>query len=231
MNRFISASLAAGLTTFSLVALCASSGCEAIGFVATTLDSETEVEFTAKYDGLNGKRIAVLVNAPLDAQYEHPTAVPRLCEYISAGLRDSCEGAKILPPSYAVAYQANNIYWYTMEIPKLAEALNVERLVIIDLVEYRLQAPGNSYLWDGMLLADVSVFEADGLDPMTPSFSERVKARYPSIDGVRREDAPQATVEQGLQIKFAQEATKLFYTYSRKKGDIEADVRKERHRL
>ncbi len=231
MNRFISASLAAALTAFSLTGLCASIGCEAIGYVAQAVDSETEVEFTAKYEGLNNKRIAVLVNAPLSAQYEHPTAVPRLCEYISAGLRDSCEGAKILPPSYAVAYQANNINWYTMEIPELAKVLGVDRLVVIDLVEYRLQAPGNSYLWDGVIIADVSVFEADGLDPMTPSFSERVKARYPSVDGVRREDAPQATVEQGLQIKYAQEATKLFYTYSRKKGDIEADVRKERHRL
>ncbi len=231
MNRLISALLAAAIASLLTAALAASSGCQAVGYAAEAIDSETDVEFVAKYDGLNGKRIAVFVDAPLDAQYEHPTAVPGLCDYISAGLKESCEGARILPPNYAVAYQANNIDWPTMDTEALAKVLGVERLVIIDLVEYRLQAPGNSYLWDGVIVGDINIFEADGADPTTPAFAQRVKVRYPSVDGVRREDAPAATIEQGLQIKFAQDTVNLFRTYTRKKGDLQAETRKERHRL
>lgn len=231
MIRLISTLLAAGAASLALAMLAASSGCEAIGYFAQAIDSETDVEFVAKYDGLNGKRIAVLVDAPLDTQYEHVTAVPALCDYISAGLKETSDGARILPPNYAVAYQANNINWPSMDIGDLAKALGVERLVIVDLVEYRLQAPGNSYLWDGVLVGDINIFEADGADPTTPVFSERVKVRYPSEDGVERDKAPAATVEQGLQIKFAQDTVNLFRTYTRKKGEIQADTRKERHRL
>jgi len=231
MSRLYSTLFAAGAGALLALTLAASSGCEAVGYVAGAIDSERDVEFVAKYDGLNGKRIAVLVNAPLDAQYEHPTAVPGLCDYISAGLKETSNDSQILPPNYAVAYQANHVYWPTMDTEALAKALGVDRLVIIELVEYRLQASGNSYLWDGVIVGDINIFEADGADPTAPVFSERVKARYPSVDGVRREDAPAATVEQGLQIKFAQETVNLFRTYTRKKGDLQADTRKERHRL
>lgn len=231
MKPFIARPLSWAVAGLCLAGLSLPTGCDAVGFVAQAVDSETEVEFKAEYEGLSGKRVAVLVDSPLDAQYEHPTAVPRLCEYLSAGLHEACDGARILPPNYAVAYQANNIYWPTMEIPRLAEDLKVERLVIVDLVEYRLQSPGNSYLWDGVIIADVNVFEADGADPMTPTFTQRVKVRYPPMDGIQRDQVPQAVIEQGLQVKFGQEATKLFYTYTRKKGDIDAEARKERHRL
>jgi len=231
MKSLIHTLLAAGAASLGLATLVASAGCEAFGYAVQSIDSESDVEFVAKYDGLNGKRIAVLVDAPLDTQYEHRTVVPALCDYISAGLKEIADGARILPPNYAVAYQANNINWPSMDLGDLARVLGVERLVIVDLVEYRLNAPGNSYLWDGVLVADINIFEADGADPTTPVFSERVKARYPSVDGKRREDAPAATIEQGLQIKFAQDTVNLFRTYTRKKGDIQADTRKERHRL
>lgn len=231
MNRILNAATAVVASTLLVGALGVGAGCEPIAFVAGAIDAEKDVEFTAEYEGLNGKRVAVLVDAPLDAQYEHPTAVPRLCEYFSAGLRESCDGAQILPPNYAVAYQANNVYWPTMDPEDLAAALKVDRLVIVDLVEYRLNAPGNSYLWDGVIVADINVFEADSADPGAVVFSKRIKSRYPSLDGVRRDQAPQSTIEQGLQIKFAQDATNLFRTYTRKKGDIDEEIRKERHRL
>ncbi len=207
-----------------------SAGCEAIGFVGEAVDSEQEVEFVARYTGLNGKRVAVLIDAPLDAQYQHPRAVPGLCEFISAGLREACEGAQIMPSNYVVAYQANNVYWYTMDIEDIAKALNVERIVMVDLVEYRLLAPGNSYLWDGVIVGDINIYETDSLDPNAIAFRERIKARFPSMDGVRRDQYPESTIEQGLQIKFAQDSVNLFRTYTRKKGDIKAEARKERHR-
>lgn len=207
-----------------------SSGCEVIGFVGEAVDSEQEVELVARYTGLNGKRVAVLIDAPLDAQYQHPRAVPGLCEFISAGLRESCEGAQIMPPNYVVAYQANNIYWYTMDIEDLARALKVDRIVMVDLVEYRLLAPGNSYLWDGVIVGDINVYETDSLDPNAIIFRERIKARFPSVDGVRRDQEPETRIEQGLQIKFAQESVNLFRTYTRKKGDIKAEAIRERHR-
>lgn len=231
MSKLISTLLAAGVASLALATFASSTGCEAIGYVSQAIDSDSDVEYVAKYGGLNGKRIAVLVDAQLDAQYEHPTAVPALCDYISAGLKETCDGAQILPPNYAVAYQANNVYWPRMDVGDLAKALGVERLVIIDLVEYRLQSPGNSYLWDGVILADINVYETDGADPTTPVFSERVKSRYPSVDGVRRDEEPAASIERALQIKFAQDTVNLFRTYTRKKGDIQADTRKERHRL
>lgn len=230
MNRFARITTEIAAAALLSAAWLTSAGCEVIGFVGDAVDSEQDVEFTAKYAGLNGKRVAVLIDAPLDAQYEHPRAVPGLCDLISAGLRESCEGAQILPPNYVVAYQANNVYWHTMDIEDIAKALKVERLVIVDLVEYRLMAPGNSYLWDGVIVGDINVYEADSLDPTAIAFQERLKVRFPPVDGVRRDQYPQTTIEQGLQIKFAQDSVNLFRNYTRKKGDIKDEARQERHR-
>ena len=41
---------------------------------------------------------------------------------------------------------------------------------------------------------------------------------------------PQTDIERGLQLVFAQETVRLFHPYVRKKGDLKAEVRQERHR-
>src|SRR5690606_19308630 len=102
----------------------------------------------------------ILIDAPLDIQYSYPGAVPMLTDLITLGVARHCPGARVLATREALSYQASNAHWAMEDYGKLAGDLGVTRLVLIDLVEYRLFEPGNSYVWDGAAVADVNVFEA-----------------------------------------------------------------------
>jgi hypothetical protein len=211
------------------VALLPLVGCDAIGYVNTVIEAEKDVEFQARYRGLDHHRVAVLVDAPLDVQFDRPMAVPGLCDLISGGISQYCEGARVRPPAQVIAYLANDVYWPMKDPAELAAALGVDRLVLVDLVEYRLNAPGNSYVWDGLIIAEIGVIEADGADPTTPVFRERVSARFPLVGSVSRDKEPEQKIEQGLQIGLSQKAIRLFFDYTRKAGDIDDEKRLERH--
>jgi hypothetical protein len=211
-------------------ALIVSAGCEAMGFAAEVIDDARKVEFKAQYTGLAEKNVAILVDAPIDVQVDHPASVPGLTDLLSSGIHTYVEGAQVRPPAQIIAFQQRHVFWPMMDIGDLARVLNVERLILIDIVDYRLVAPGNRYVWDGLLIADVNVYEADGIDPTQPVYRERLTARFPTVDGVRPDQATAREVEQGLQITFAQRVIRLFHDHTRLGADIKAEARRERRR-
>lgn len=206
------------------------SGCETVGYVTQAINADQDVQFQAKYRGLENKRVAVLVDAPMDVQFDYQNVVPGLCELISGGIHQYVEGTKVRPPMDVVAFLSNNVYWPMMDPAELAKKLDVQRLVLVDIVEYRLTTPGNSYLWDGVVIAEVGVIEADGVDSSAPVFSERITARFPVVDNVGRDKASATDIERGLQVATSQKIVRLFYDYTRKSGDIDKEQRRERLR-
>lgn len=202
------------------------SGClfaKGVGGMAESASRFSEVEIDARYRGLENQRVAVLVSAPYEIQYEHVAAVPSITDLISIGIAGGVPGAEVVPTRLALAYQANNVYWEQMDYGDIARDFGVSRLVLVDLVEYRLVAPGNSYVWDGYAAAEIDVIEiVDGRE-YRYGFSDRVIGRFPPVRGVGRDQEPQAAIEQGLQIEFSRRALWLFRDHTRTKDEIQKD--------
>jgi len=189
-------------------------GCEAGRFMAYAVagDGTTRtVQVKAQYRGLEGKTFAVLVAADDYTQFSYPGATTAISRDVTARITSEIPGVSPMDPGKVAQFQRENPYWITVPYGQLLERLGVERLVVVDLVEYTLREPGNSHVWQGQIVANVGVAEAGYGDGNALSFATTVKSRFPdnsSKVGVLNSD--DKTIQFGLLADFASRTTNLF---------------------
>ncbi|NBB84012.1 MAG: hypothetical protein GVY28_11480, partial [Alphaproteobacteria bacterium] len=137
-------------------------GCEILGFAAHVAGGgeAPPIEVTAEYEGLAERTVAVLVNADLPVLYQFPQAPLEITAAVNARLADGVAGIEMVKARDVVEYQQRNIYWNTTTPAELMANLGVDRLVMIDLIEFRTHEPGNTMVYRGVISARVKVFEA-----------------------------------------------------------------------
>ena len=210
--RRIAAVLAVGaLFGFALV----SSGCiaGAVGALGQQIERGKKLDVPAAYDGLEGKTCAVIVNADYATLVEHPAVVKNITANVSARIAQYVKDATVLPPATVLSWQYRTPQWRALPYGEVARELGVDRLIWIDLYEYRLNPIGNSYLWDGAAGANLGVIEADGLAPDEFVFQKNILARFPEKEGIGRESARREQIEQGLLTLFIQRSSWIFYRH------------------
>lgn len=185
--------------------------------IGANIEKEKEIEVLAKYRGLENKSVAVLAHTDMRTAYEHPTAIPNIVGNVANGIQKSVHGARVLDPRHCVAWMHQNPGWPTAPLADLASELDVDRVVVVDLFEYRLNPEGNSYLWEGVAAANVGVVERDGIDPDSYAEELQVISKFPDMEGIGREQAGAREIELGLQKSFVDEVSQLFYDHIEKK--------------
>lgn len=204
--------LAVGL----IAAVLASGGCAIMhlgGAMAQAWDEQKLVEKLPRYDGLENKTVAVIVDAPLEILYEHPDVVGQITTGITYRIGRDVPGARVVVPENVIAWQWQNPDWNTMAYGELAETLNVDRVVHVDLYEFRLNPPGNSWLWDGVCAASVSVIERDGFDPDVFADTFDIVGKFPDVEGVERSQAQASQIQTGVLAEFIKKSVWLFYKH------------------
>jgi hypothetical protein len=144
---------------------------------------------------------------------EHPTVVGQITANVAVRIARHVKGATVLPPGEVLNWQYRTPQWRALAHGEVAKELGVDRLVYIDLYEYRLNPVGNSYLWDGVAGANIGVIEADGLAPDEFVYTTNVVERFPDQEGVGRESARREDIERGLLTLFVQRSSWLFYRH------------------
>lgn len=168
----------------------------------------------AKYAGLTGKSFAVVVAADRVIQADYPDLVAQLTVTISERLKERASASGYVPGVRVLEYQYSNPRWVTMTLDELAREVGpVERLVFIDLQEYRLHDAGNQYLWNGVASGFVGVTEADGPIPDEYAYSEAINVSYPDTEGLGPEQIPLDTVSIVLTDRFIDRVTWLFFEH------------------
>ncbi|MFN8817161.1 MAG: hypothetical protein ACK5ZV_10505 [bacterium] len=168
------------------------------------------------YTGLQGKSFAVVVTADRVIQSDFPDLLPRLTTFITDDLvrnQPAIQAAGMVPAADVLQYQYNNPRWITLSYGRLAEQLGVQRLIIVDLLEYRLFEPGNKYLWSGRAAATVNIMESDGPLPDEAAFSKQLKVKFPDKDGIGPADMDIRIVNTELSRRLGQRASWLFYAH------------------
>jgi hypothetical protein len=169
--------LVLGLLATSAVGL---GGCELAGWAANGVAmAQPPVTVKAEYHGLDNKIVAVLVDADQAVLFEHPLAQYEVSAAVSARLAENIPGVKVIDAKQVVDFQQRNIYWNTSKLADVAAKLGANRLVVIDLIDYRWHEPGNINIWRGMVSASVNVVESDGPKPNDPAYSTTLTAAYP----------------------------------------------------
>jgi hypothetical protein len=207
----------ARLMAIGLVAAgCMLSGCafgKLIGGMAQNYEYSKLIEVHPVYMGLEDRTVAVLVDADLATLYEHPEVSLTIATNVARRIQDNVPGAQVAAPTYVADWQFRTPQWNAMPYGEIAERLGVDRVVHIDVYEYRLHPPGNRWLWEGVCAANVGVIERDGLDPDTYADVFNVESSYPPLKGVGRDSADSNLIQTALLALFVERASWLFYTH------------------
>lgn len=196
-------------------------GCNIFGFMGALEESRrrnSTHEIAAEYHGLQGKKYAVLVIADRYIQGEFPDIVPYLTNKITAQLSDpkaqtNVAAAGVIPANTLLAYLYEHPRWTAEPRGELAKELGVDRLIVVELLEYRLNDPGNSYLWDGEATGTLGVCETDGPAPDEFAFEKPIKVTYPDKEGYGPNEIPRNAVATELARRFVDRSAWLFYAH------------------
>ena len=192
-------------------------GCTAIGFMAESYKRESTHEVKAEYEGLAGKSFAVVVTADRMIEADHPGINDRMCAKITERL--SAQGnvplaGGFVPAKQVLRYLYDNPSWPARPLPELATGLGgVDRLVYIELTEYRLHEPGNPYEWSGVASANVSVLELDGTNPENFAFEKPLTVKFPDKKGVDSSQLGADGMTSVLSSRLVDRASWLFYNH------------------
>jgi len=217
MNR----SLVRILLGSTMLAVAASfGGCalpQIISAVGHNIEREMQIEVLSKYTGLENTTVAVLVHADHAMLYEYPMVKPNMTANIAARIQQNVSGTHVLAPSQVMTWEYQTPTWSSMPMGQVCELLDVDRVVYVDVLEFRLNPQGNRFLWEAAAVANVSVFERYSLDPDAPVEEFSVTSRFPDERTVTREQLRQEQVEAGIVGRFCQKVSWLFYDHKEDK--------------
>ena len=136
-----------------------------VGGMAQNFEYQKIKEVHAAYAGLENHSVAVVVDADMFTLYEHPEVAISVGANVARRLQAQVPGIRVMSPTRVAEWQFRTPLWSALPYGEMAESLGVERIVHIDLYEFRLNPPGNRWLWEGVCAANVGVIEPDGIDP------------------------------------------------------------------
>jgi len=189
-------------------------GCEVAGWLAHGVaGGPPKINVKAEYTALDNQAVAVLVDADMKTLYRQPQARYEICAVMSERIAANVPGVTVLDAKQVVDFQNRNIYWNTSAYSELAKRLGVTRLVIVDLIDYRLHEPGNVNIWRGLISANLGVAETDGSKPNDLAYQSVVQATYPPDNKVGVVNADARTIRLGTLDLFSRAAAGKFYDH------------------
>lgn len=168
----------------------------------------------AEYEGLQGHSVAVVVSVDRMILGTFPALATTLTNAITVRLADPANTGitGFVPPRAVLEFQYSNPDWTAWNYIDLVEEFGVDRLVYVDIYEFRLHEPGNAYLWEGVAVARVGVIEAEsGLDSFT--FVKDVQVGFPDGQGYGPQDFNEQTVRQALTGRLIDRVSWLMYEH------------------
>jgi hypothetical protein len=200
-----------------LVAAITLPGCTVLGFGGAMIESyrrNSTRPIEPEYTGLAAKKWAVVVSAPRSIQGEFPDLIPYLTSKITERLvqqQDSVAASGYVPAPVILNYQYQHPRWVTVSYSDLAKDLGVDRLICIEIQEYRLNEPGNQYIWTGIATGTLGVAELDSPAADEFSYSKTISVRFPDKTGMGQTDYSRAEVNTVLASRFIDRASWIFY--------------------
>ena len=189
-------------------------GCALVGATTYAIAGPTKtVTVPAEYTGLEGKSVAVMIAGDEYLLYRYPKAQILLATNIAARIVENIDGVRMVNPQPITKFQKENPEWMTLPYGELIQRVQVDRIVLVDLGDYRLHDPGNRELWRAVIEGNIGVVEADSRDPDNYAYYKGVRATFPEDGGVGVLESDQETVELAVTTLFAQKVAKLFYTH------------------
>jgi hypothetical protein len=198
-------------------------GCNIVGVVggmAEAYKQGSTHEIKADYTGLHDKSFAVVVAADRGIQAEHPDLVRHLTIKMTERLADNKNvprAAGFVPAEDVLTYMYQHPGWSSKPMSELAKELGgVQRVLYVEVFEYRLREPGNQYEWDGAAGGTVALIETDSPLPDDYAYQKQVTVKYPDKKGYGPADMTVSAVNTVLASRLIDRVTWLMYDHQEK---------------
>lgn len=175
------------------------------------------IDVKAEYLGLKDRSVAVLVWVRDYTEFNHPQARPAITRQITQRILTGVPGTTLADPDKVLKWQEANPYWATLPPSKWAESLKVERVVVVEIDEYRTHEPGDRYVLRGVISASVKVVEAEAADPDNFAAEYSKLVMYPTSEKLGSSTASEDQIEQITLVWFSEEAAGLFFDHQLKR--------------
>ncbi len=193
------------------------SGCVVSSYVGELLNPEGLEDVAALSRELDNQHVAVMIRTTPDILYTHPSSPEAVGTSIAALLDTNVEGITVIRPQDVLAYQTENPGWDAMFHRDLLEGLNVDRIVLVDLYEYRLHEPGNPHLILGYAAADVFVLSSDATDVEEYVFQNHSAGQWPPNTEIGSPTVDRDLAQRNLLGTFALEVAGMFYDHQKQR--------------
>ncbi len=202
------------------VVLAAAGGCNIVGIFggmaeSYKLDSTHEIE--AKYTGLRGKTVAVVVAADPSIASKYPDLIAAISTRVTENLADVKNDTDVVGvaiPVDVLEYTYNHPGWAAKSMTDLGKELGgVQAIVMIEINDFHLNDPGNAYLWNGVAQGDVGVFDLTSSTPTEYAHRTSISVKFPDKAGQGPETFSAAIVNSQLARRFIDRASWLFYNH------------------
>lgn len=188
-----------------------------LGGMAQNAEYQKLIQVLPEYEGLENHTVAVLVNTDLSTLYEYPQVARQIAAGISLNIQKAIPSARVMHPDQVIAWQFNTSQWSALPYGDIAASLKVDRIVYIEMYEYRIHPPGNSWLYEGVCAATVGIIERGNIDPDSFAQAMNTTTTFPNIKSLTRDEATPERVQLGLLSKFITETSRLFYEHIKPK--------------
>jgi hypothetical protein len=176
---------------------------------------EEVIDVEAQYTDLTNRSVAVVVSMSDYAQFNHPEAKQAITDEMVRRIKANVPGVTVTSPSEVLQWQQDNPYWATRPPSMLINQLKVERLILVEIGEYRTHEPGDKHVLRGVISASINIVEAEADDPdnFGASFSKNTMYPEPNESKIGRVGDDEAVIEVRTQIRFCESAAGLFYDH------------------
>lgn len=173
------------------------------------------IDVKAQYLDLANRSVAIVVSMSDFTEFRHPQAKQMISEEMTRRIQTNVPGVTLTSPREIIAWQKENAYWATRPPSMLIKQLKVERLVLVEIGEYRTHEPGDKHVLRGVISASVNIVEAEATDPdnFVASFTKHVMYPEAGESKIGRVGDDEALIEVRTQIRFCETTAGLFYDH------------------
>lgn len=219
-NRWGRRAGVAGALTVAGALAALSGGCNVIGIfggMAESYKKDSTHEIEAKYTGLRGKTVAVVVAADPAIASKYPDLIAVVTARVTerlADVKNDSDVVGVANPIDVLEYTYNHPGWAAKSRVDLGKELGgVQAIVMIEIDDYHLNDPGNSYLWNGVAQGNVGVFDLTSATPSEYAHRTNISVKFPDKAGQGPETFSAAIVDSQLAKRFIDRVSWLFYAH------------------
>jgi hypothetical protein len=194
-----------------LLALGTLAGCQLIAFNTLMWSDKPMKDIKAEYPYLAKQRVAVLVRASMETQFEYPHVQWELADHLRVALEGNVSGVRVVDPRLIVELQRREPAWERMDLAEIGKKFGAKRLIEINLTQYTTREPDAAHIRRGNIGAAISVYNCD-YPNSEPAYSTDVQTKFPP-EGAGEWGASERTIRRQTMEAFAGDVARKFYDH------------------